>query len=217
MDAKWYAGSQVIDEVRHVEVFSKFLHRKMGVIHPDRSDAEGAARSAPRRADLEDEGARHADAVRGHGRRHHGSREAREHEPAHRRHHHARSPGRGASRGIRHLSMRRIVQESTPEEMHEMEDFAFNILETLNANQQLDMLRMFGHKYDLDPDNVVQMMHSLEQWGFINSEPFMHTVIPNLKRLGLITERTEQKYRDRGILFDAQPAMGHASAFPIAS
>ena len=34
MDAKWYAGSQVIDEVRHVEVFSKFLQRKMGVIHP---------------------------------------------------------------------------------------------------------------------------------------------------------------------------------------
>jgi hypothetical protein len=122
---------------------------------------------------------------------------------------------RHAAFGI--LSMRRIVQESTEEEMHEMEDFAFNILETLNANQQLDMLRMFGHKYDLDPDNVVQMMHSLEQWGFINSEPFMHTVIPNLKRLGLITERTEQKYRDRGILFDAQPGMGHASALPIAS
>jgi hypothetical protein len=121
---------------------------------------------------------------------------------------------RHAAFGI--LSMRRIVQESTPEEMHEMEDFAFNILETLNANQQLDMLRMFGHKYDLDPDNVVQMMHSLEQWGFINSEPFMHTVIPNLKRLGLITERTEQKYRDRGILFDG-PGMSHASALPIAS
>ena len=36
MDAKWYAGSQVIDEVRHVEVFSKFLQRKMGVDPPDR-------------------------------------------------------------------------------------------------------------------------------------------------------------------------------------
>ena len=34
MDAKWYAGSQVIDEVRHVEAFSKFLARKMGVIQP---------------------------------------------------------------------------------------------------------------------------------------------------------------------------------------
>src|SRR5262249_12862929 len=34
MDQKWYAGSQVIDEVRHVEVFSKFLQRKMGTIYP---------------------------------------------------------------------------------------------------------------------------------------------------------------------------------------
>ena len=98
--------------------------------------------------------------------------------------------------------MRRVVKESTPEELAEMEDFAFNILETLNANQQLDMLRRFGPKYGLDPENVVQMMHGCEPSGrCINSEPFMHTVMPNLKRLGLITERTEQKYRDRGILF----------------
>ena len=34
MDAKFYAGSQVIDEVRHVEVLSKFLQRKMGTLYP---------------------------------------------------------------------------------------------------------------------------------------------------------------------------------------
>src|SRR5207244_9775041 len=34
MDQEWYAGSQVIDEVRHVEVISKFLSRKMGVLYP---------------------------------------------------------------------------------------------------------------------------------------------------------------------------------------
>ena len=41
-----------------------------------------------------------------------------------------------------------------------MEDFAFNILETLNANQQLDMLHHLGPKYGLDPETVVQMTHS---------------------------------------------------------
>jgi hypothetical protein len=216
MDAKWYAGSQVIDEVRHVEVFSKFLQRKMGVIHPIdptlkvlldsllaaptwktkvlgmQTLFEGMAVGIMDLVKRANTSPLIADII------------TRVHQ----------DEARHAAFGI--LSMRRIVQESTPEEMHEMEDFAFNILETLNANQQLDMLRLFGHKYDLDPDNVVQMMHSIEQWGFINSEPFMHTVIPNLKRLGLITERTEQKYRDRGILFDA-PGMSHASALPIAS
>jgi len=217
MDAKWYAGSQVIDEVRHVEVFSKFLHRKMGVIHPIdptlkvlldsllaaptwktkvlgmQTLFEGMAVGIMDLVKRANTSPLIADII------------TRVHQ----------DEARHAAFGI--LSMRRIVQESTPEEMHEMEDFAYGILETLNANQQLDMLRLFGHKYDLDPDNVVQMMHSLDQWGFINSEPFMHTVIPNLKRLGLITERTEQKYRDRGILFDAQPGMQHPSALPIAS
>ena len=82
MDQKWYAGSQVIDEVRHVEVFSKFLHRKMGVVDPIDPDAEGPARQAARRADLADEVPRHADALRGHGGRHHGHRAAGEHESA---------------------------------------------------------------------------------------------------------------------------------------
>src|SRR5437867_13315945 len=96
--------------------------------------------------------------------------------------------------------MRRRVKESTPEELVEMEDFAYHVLETLNANQQLDMLRLFGPKYELDGEAVVQMMHRMESWALINSEPFMHTVMPNLMRLGLITERTEDKYRARGIL-----------------
>ena len=217
MDAKFYAASQVADEARHVEVISKLLQRKVGRIYPIGATLkvlldklleaptwkmktlgmqtlfEGMAVGIMDLVKRANTSPLIADII------------TRVHQ----------DEARHAAFGI--LSMRRIVQESTPEEMAEMEDFAFNILETLNANQQLDMLRQFGPKYGLDPDNVVQMMHSLEQWGFINSEPFMHTVIPNLKRLGLITERTEQKYRDRGILFDAQPGMGHTSAFPIAS
>jgi hypothetical protein len=32
----------------------------------------------------------------------------------------------------------------------------------------------------------------------------MHTVVPNLKRLGLITERTEQGWRDVGLMVDGR-------------
>ena len=79
------------------------------------------------------------------------------------------------------------------------------------------MLRQFGPKYGLDLDNVVQMMHSLEQWGFINNEPFMHTVMPNLTRLVLVTERTEQQYRDCGTLFDEKSGATYSGALPGAS
>jgi hypothetical protein len=103
------------------------------------------------------------------------------------------------------LSMRRLVRESDATTRAELEDFAFSVLETLNANQQLDMLHRFGPKYGLDPDAVVHGMHSMEEWPAINSEPYMHTVVPNLLRLGLITERTEAKYRARGMLVEQRP------------
>jgi hypothetical protein len=106
---------------------------------------------------------------------------------------------RHAAFGI--LSMRAVVKESSPEELAEMEDFAFKILEALNANQQFDMLHLFGPKYGLDPDNVVQMALQMPEWAKINSEIYMHTVVPNLKRLGLITERTEDAYRKVGIMY----------------
>jgi hypothetical protein len=52
MDEKWYASSQVIDEAR--------------------PHAQDAARHPARSRDRPEEDARHADPVRGHGRRHHG-------------------------------------------------------------------------------------------------------------------------------------------------
>ena len=36
----------------------------------------------------------------------------------------------------------------------------------------------------------------------MNSGVYMHTVMPNLQRLGLVSERTESKYRKLGMLSD---------------
>jgi len=213
MDAKWYAGSQVIDEVRHVEVFSKFLARKMGVIQPidatlkvllDKLLAaptwktktlgmqclfEGMAVGIMDLVQKTNRNPLIADII------------TRVHQ----------DEARHAAFGI--LTMRRVVKESTPEERIEMEDFAFDILETLNANQQLDMMKLFGPKYGLDGPNVVQLMHSLPEWPVINSEVYMHTVIPNLVRLGLITERSESKWRDRGMMVGTH--LQARSALPV--
>lgn len=203
MDAKFYAGSQVIDEVRHVEVIAKFLQRKMGTLYPIdptlkvlldklleaptwklktlgmQTLFEGMA------VGIFDEIARTTsnpllqDIIR----------RVQIDESRH------------AAFGV--LSMRQVVRDSEPEELDEMEDFAFSILETLNANQQFDMLRILGPKYGLDPDAVVQMFLSLPEWKFVNSRLYMHTVVPNLRRLGLITERTEGDWRRLGMLYDA--------------
>ena len=71
MDAKWYAGSQVIDEVRHVEVISKFLQRKMGVIYPiDRRPSKVLLDKLLAAPTWKTQDARHAVPLRGHGGRH---------------------------------------------------------------------------------------------------------------------------------------------------
>ena len=201
MDAKFYAGSQVIDEVRHVEVLSKFLQRKMGTLHPIdptlkvlldmlleaptwkmktlgmQTLFEGMAVGIFDTIAKATTNPLLKDIIR----------------------RVQLDESRHAAFGI--LSMRQVVRESTPAELAEMEDFAFNILETLNANQQLDMLRLLGPKYGLDPDNVVQSALAMPEWPALNSEIFMHTVVPNLKRLNLITERTEDAYRRIGVLY----------------
>lgn len=213
IDAKFYAGSQVIDEVRHVEVISKFLERKVGRLYPidptlkvllDKLLTAPTWKTKTLGMQTLFEGmavgildgickATSSPLLRDVLRR------VQVDESRH------------AAFGV--LSMRQVVSESSPEEMEEMEDFAFNILETLNANQQFDMLRMIGPKYGLDPDMVVQMMLALPDWKKINSEVFMHTVIPNLARLGLITERTEDAYRRIGVLhgvkYDIAAARAH--------
>ncbi len=203
MDAKFYAGSQVIDEVRHVEVISKFLQRKMGTLYPIdptlkvlldklleaptwklktlgmQTLFEGMA------VGIFDEIARATtnpllqDIIR----------RVQIDESRH------------AAFGV--LCMREVVRESEPEELAEMEDFAFSILETLNANQQLDMLRLLGPKYGLDPDAVVELFLNIPEWKMVNSKLYMHTVVPNLRRLGLITERTESEWRRLGMMYDA--------------
>jgi len=201
MDQKFYAGSQVIDEVRHVEVLSKFLQRKMGTLYPIdptlkilldmlleaptwklktlgmQTLFEGMA------VGIFDNIAK----ATTHPLLRDIIRRVQLDESRH------------AAFGI--LSMRQVVKQSNPEEMEEMEDFAFAILEALNANQQLDMLRLLGPKYGLDPENVVQSALTMPEWPALNSEIFMHTVMPNLMRLGLITERTEADYRRMGIIY----------------
>ena len=94
-----------------------------------------------------------------------------------------------------------------------MEDWAFHILETLNANQQLDMLRVLGPRYDIDAENATRAMLALPEWAELNSLAYMHTVIPNLRNLGLITERTEGAYRRLGMLVERRagvPVQGSA-------
>jgi hypothetical protein len=154
MDQKWYAGSQVIDEVRHVEVFSKFLQRKMGVIHPidptlkvllDKLLAaptwktkvlgmqtlfEGMAVGIMELVQRANSNPLIADII---------TRCTR------------------TSKHAAGVLARRVWKEATPEELIEM-GLRLRHPGDARANQQLAM-KLFGPKYDLDGQAVVQIMH----------------------------------------------------------
>jgi hypothetical protein len=207
MDEKWYAASQVIDEARHIEAFAKFMQRKMGTIYPIGGtlkvlldlllEADTAQKKTLGLQTLfEGMAVGIMDMLRTECRNPLLIETLRRVEQDEARH---------AAFGV--LMMRRVVREASTEEKNEMEDWAFSILEALNANQQLDMLHQLGPKYDLDPEGITRAMLGMEQWSTLNSMPYMHTVVPNLRNLGLITERTEGAWRKAGMMVDSAPGV----------
>jgi hypothetical protein len=205
MDEKWYASSQVIDEARHIEVFSKFLQRKAGTIYPIAPtlktlleillEAEGVQKKCLGMQTLfEGMAVGIMDLMRSQSKNALFTDIIRRVE---------RDEARHAAFGV--LMMRRIVRDASDDEKASMEDWSFEILEALNANQQLDMLKTLGPKYDIDPVQATTMITGLENFADINCLAYMHTVVPNLKGLGLLTERTESQWRDVGMLVDKRP------------
>ena len=41
----------------------------------------------------------------------------------------------------------------------------------------------------------------------LNSLPYMHTVVPNLRNLGLLTARTEDRWKALGMLVESTPGV----------
>ncbi len=200
IDQKFYAASQVIDEARHIEVFAKFLQEKSGTIHPIGADlktlldillqAEGMQKKVLGMQTLfEGMAVGIMDTIR---------RDSRNPLLAAMLHRVEQDESRHAAFGV--LNMRRIVRDASDESKAEMEDWAFNILETLNANQQLEMLRTFEDKYGYDSEMVVAAATQLPNFSELNSQPYMHTVVPNLRNLGLLTSRTEDQWRAVGMV-----------------
>jgi hypothetical protein len=201
MDEKWYAASQVIDEARHIEAFSKFMQRKLGTIYPIGPtlkvlldmllEADTAQKKTLGMQTLfEGMAVGIMDMMRRDCRNPLMTEMIRRVEQDESRH---------AAFGV--LMMRRVVREAEPEQKDEMEDWAFSILEALNANQQLDMLKVLCPKYDIQPDAVVQMALSLPNFAELNSMAYMHTVVPNLVNLGLITDRTRDGWKSVGMMW----------------
>lgn len=205
-DEKLYAAQQTADEARHTEVFARFLAEKMGTIYPvspavkvlldELLAAEGFAKKTLGMQTLF-EGV--AMGIFG------GLRQALTHPLMQEMVRRVElDESRHAAFGV--LSMRRVMADADESQKRELEDWAFAVLEALNAAQRLDLLKTLGPKYGIDPERLTKHMLGLPEYALWNSQLYMHTVMPNLVRLGLVTERTEPAYRKLAILSDARAA-----------
>jgi hypothetical protein len=205
-DEKLYAASQVADEARHTEVFAKFLAEKVGTIYPvspitkilldELLQVDGYARKTLGMQTLfEGFAMGFMDMLRNaltHPLYRDMLRRVQLDEARH------------AAFGV--LLMRRVVAEASEQERHGMEDWALSLLEALNANQNFAMLRAIGPKYGMDADAVQSALLAQDDWAQVNSEVYMHTVVPNLVKLGLITDRTRPRWQKLGMLTDIKKA-----------
>jgi len=211
MDQKWYAASQVIDEARHIEVLAKFLERKMGKIYPvspalkillDKLlDAEGMQKKTLGMQTLfEGTAVGIMDDMRKAATNPLLNDMIKRVEQDETRH---------AAFGV--LCMRRVVEDASPEQMEDMEDWSFEILEAVQSSQTIQVLRALGPEYGLDAEELTPLLLADPMYKELAASMFMHTVVPNLRRLGLLTERTEGRWREVGMVTGEVPEMPRAS------
>jgi hypothetical protein len=117
----------------------------------------------------------------------------------------SRDEARHAAFGV--LSMREELQRMSPEDRERLEVWTWKVLEVVANGLMTGTLDYLAAKYRFDPDNVAGMVFSSPQFWDARYHMFNHTVLPNLKRLGIISERT-RGYYDQFHLLDASAPNG---------
>ena len=152
---------------------------------PDRPHAEGPARQAARRADLEDQDARHADASSRAWRSASSTMLRVEPEPAAHRHDPPRRAGRGASRRLRHPH--HAPRGEGGDAGGDGRDGGLRVRHPRDAQRQPAARHAAAARSEVRPRPATtssQMVLGLPNWAELNSEIFMHTVVPNLRASG---------------------------------
>jgi hypothetical protein len=199
LDEKSYAASQAIDEARHIEVFAKFIGEKLGTVYPvspaikyllDELLAVDSVEKKTLGMQCLFEGTAVGimDDLRKQSRNQLLSDMLRRVEQDESRH---------AAFGV--LCMRRVVEDAEPEQMDEMEDWSYSLLETVQSSFGTHIIRTLGPDYGINPDDVIEAVIHDPMYQQLTRQIFTHTVTPNLRRLGLITERTDHLWRASGL------------------
>jgi len=194
MDAKLYAGQQVVEECRHVEAFAKLLARKFGTVHPIGGNVKwildellGAPSWYFKLVGMQIifEGVAMAiftDIVKR-------NRNELIRESVRRI---ARDEARHAAFGV--LSLRQELRSLPQQTRDELEDWTWKVLEVVANGLMVGLFEDVAPKYGIQAEPLAQMIFASDGFWDARYHLFNHTVLPNLKKLGIVTERTRHHY-----------------------
>jgi hypothetical protein len=203
MDAKFYASSQTMDEARHVEVFSRYIREKLEwewPINPHLKELLDAT-ILDRRWDFKYMGMQIL--VEGLAMAAFGNLHQLVTEPLLKRLLHAvmRDESRHVAFGM--MSLRGHYDEMAPQELKEREDFIMHAC-SLMKERLID--GTIGIVMGWKPDEVAAYAERSDAARLFRTVLFQR-IVPNLKRLGLLTPRVRGAFETLDILqFEGQDA-----------
>lgn len=196
LSAKLYAGSQTFDEARHVEVFNKYLQERIGVMYPVNTHLKSIIDKilTDPRWDLKFIGMQIV--IEGLALSAFNTTRETTPDPVLKDVVYlvTRDEARHVTFGVNYLED--FIKTLSPEEIEERAQFAYEACvvsrERLVAT---DVFRHFG--WDVE-DARRQVLEGFVMSTFRNL--LFQRVIPNLKRIGLLTDKIRPKFEELGIL-----------------
>ena len=199
MDAKFYAATQVIDEARHVEAYSRLLHDKFELVVSDQPAPEAAARRHARRLALGLDLSRHAGADR---RAWRSPRSAlirdQATEPARRRRSTPTScrTRRATSRSAASRSAT-TTRSSPQKERDEREEFA---VEACYLMRDRFLAEEVWETLGLPVEECAALHRLAPRFMQLYRSRLFSRIVPTIKDIGLWGPRIQKAYADMGIL-----------------
>ena len=204
-NAKLYAASQTFDEARHVEVFNRYLQQKVGMVYPITPGLKLLLDKvlSDERWDLKFIGMQIV--IEGLALAAFNMAQNNTTDPLLRElvHYVIRDEARHVTFGINYLE--EFVQTLTEEEREERAEFAYEACVVMrNRLLPVDVIRRWG--WDLEEARTfIESSQSRMRFRTL----LFTRVMPNLRRIGLLTDKVRERYESIGLLeFEDYPDDG---------
>jgi hypothetical protein len=212
-DAKLYAASQTFDEARHVEVFSRYLHHRVGIMYPMSPNLKlliDKVLTDPR-WDLKFIGMQII--IEGLALAAFNTARMTARDPLLKQliHYVIRDEARHVTFGVNYLE--EYCKTLSAEEIEDRAQFAYEACVVMRDRlAATDIYQHFGWDVERARERLLMSLTGHSESRATFAQLLFGRVVPNLKRIGLLTDRVRPLYQQLGVLeFETLPHDGVTS------